>query len=164
MISQEAGPIGEFVLRDGLTSADAVILHREALHVLRPGITTAHLDAYSDDEWPTAVLQSHERALSLAREALKQGTRSRRDDPGMGIDIDVRDDAQFEVLVDLAPYTIDAECSQEGQSVFSASDSGTSLWITITPKQETELRARLDALGAPSTALIARHAPAHGGA
>ncbi|MFE4816248.1 hypothetical protein ACFRFU_07405 [Streptomyces sp. NPDC056704] len=57
----------ELVLGDGLSLADAVLVHREALRVLRAGIEQAHLDAYSDEVWPSAVLGSYERALPLAR-------------------------------------------------------------------------------------------------
>uniref|UniRef100_A0AB33K7L1 Uncharacterized protein n=1 Tax=Kitasatospora sp. CMC57 TaxID=3231513 RepID=A0AB33K7L1_9ACTN len=65
--------------------------------------------------------------MSLAREAVEDGTRPRHAAPGMGIDIDVRDDARFELLLDLAPHTIQAEGWRGGRLVFSASDSGTSL-------------------------------------
>jgi len=146
----------ELVLVDGLSLADVVLVHREALRVLRSGIDAAHLDAYTDDAWPPAVLPSYERALSLARRAVADGTRSRRADPGMGIDIDVRNDAQFELLVDLAPHAINAEGWRGSQLVFGASDSGTSLWIAVTQDQEAELLSRLDALNIPPTALVVR--------
>ncbi|MGW7364361.1 hypothetical protein ACWGI8_13255 [Streptomyces sp. NPDC054841] len=154
MINQDGGSTRELVLVDGLSPADVVLVHREVLRVLRSCIDTAHLDAYSDDAWPPAVMHSYERALSLAREAVADGTRSRRADPGMGIDIDVRDDAQFELLLDLAPHTISAEGWRGDRLVFSASDSGTSLWIAVTQEQEAELLSRLDALGIPPTALV----------
>ncbi|MEV4440216.1 hypothetical protein AB0K09_14540 [Streptomyces sp. NPDC049577] len=131
-------------------------VHREALRVRRPDIDAALVDAYSDDEWPPSVLRSYERALALAAQEAANGTRSRRADPGMGIDIDVRDDEQFEVLSDLAPYTIGAEGRREGRLVFSAGDSGTSLWISVTREQEAELRSRLEARGVPPTALAVR--------
>ncbi|MGX4692360.1 hypothetical protein [Streptomyces sp. JNUCC 63] len=153
MTDQTDDPGRELVLVDGLSPADVVLVHREALRVLRSGIDAAHLDAYSDDAWPPAVLHSYERALSLARKAVADGTRSRRCDPGMGIDIDVRDDGQFEVLSDLAPYTVNAEGRRGDRLVFSASDSGTSLWIAVTQEQEEELLSRLNGLGIPSTAL-----------
>jgi hypothetical protein len=155
VINQTDDPGRELVLIDGLSPADVVLVHREALRVLRSSIDAACLDAYSDDAWPHAVLHSYERALSLAREAVADGTRSRHCDPGMGIDIDVRDDGQFEVLSDLAPHTINAEGRRGGRLVFSASDSGTSLWITVTQEQEEELLSRLNELGIPSTALAA---------
>ncbi|MEU0404811.1 hypothetical protein ABZ318_32275 [Streptomyces sp. NPDC006197] len=153
MINQHGGLGRELVFVGGLSPADVALLHREALRVLRPGIDAVHLDAYSDDAWPPAVLSSYERVMSLAREAVARGTRSRRDDLGMGIDIDVRDDAQFELLLDLAPYTINAEGWRGDQMVFSASDSGTSLWMAVTPGQEAELRSRLEVHGIPPTAL-----------
>ena len=153
MISQDGVRVRELVLVDGVRSADVVSVHREALQVLRSGIDAAHIDAYSDDFWPPEVLDSYERALSLAREEVVRGTRSRRSDPGMGIDIDVRDDGQFEVLSDLAPYTIHAEGWREGRLVFSASDSGTALWIEVTQEQEAALLSRLGLLGIPSGVL-----------
>ncbi|MEU1698147.1 hypothetical protein ACPC36_30935 [Streptomyces pseudogriseolus] len=156
MINQDGGPGRELVLVDGLSPADVVLVHREALRVLRSGIDTAHFDAYSDDAWPPAVLHSYERALTLARQEVADGIRSRRADPGTGIEIDVRDDAQFELLLDLAPHTINAEGWRGDRLVFSASDSGTALWIAVTDEQAAELLARLDALGIPSTALSAQ--------
>lgn len=140
------------VLVEGLNHADSALVHREALRVLRPVIDTAYLDAYSDDAWPPEALPSYERLLALAREALVDGRRSRRDDPGMAIDIDVRDDEQFGVLLDLAPYTINAEARQGDRPVFSANDSGTSLWLAVTQGQEAELRGRLAESGLSSAA------------
>lgn len=113
----------------------------------------AHIDAYSDDAWPPEVLDSYERALSLAREEVVSGTRSRRSDPGMGIDLDVRDDGHFKVLSDLAPYTIHAEGWLDGRLVFSANDSGTALWVEVTQEQEAALLSRLGQLGIPSGVL-----------
>ncbi|MYV39543.1 hypothetical protein GT030_11835 [Streptomyces sp. SID1328] len=147
MINQDGDSGRELILVDGLSPSHVALIHREALRVLRSGIDAAHVDAYSGDAWPPAVLHSYEGALSLAREAVADGTRSRRADPGMGIDVDVRDEAQFELLLDLVPYTIHAEAWWRERQVFSASDSGTSLWIAVTQEQETELVSRLDALG-----------------
>ncbi|WP_327275790.1 hypothetical protein OG609_30655 [Streptomyces sp. NBC_01224] len=153
MINQQGSPRRKFVLADGLTPADIEHVHREALRVLRSDIDTAHLDAYSDEAWPPAVLNSCERALSLAHEEVASGARSQRHDLGMGIGIDVRDDKQFEVLEDLVPYTINAEGWQGNCSIFSANDTGTSLCIAVTQEQEAALLSRLDALGVSSTAL-----------
>ncbi|MGW3498237.1 hypothetical protein [Streptomyces sp. NPDC001020] len=152
MIDQDDEPRRELVLVDGLSPANIVLVHREALRVLRSSIDAAHLDAYSDEAWPAAVLHSYEGALSLARDAADD-TCLRRSDPGMAVDIDVRDDAQFEVLSDLAPYTIHAEGWRGDQEVFSTSDTGTSLWVAVTQAQEAELVSRLDTLGIPPTAL-----------
>ena len=155
VINPNAEPRRELVLIAGSTDAEAALVHREALRVLRPDIATAHVDAYSDDAWPRAVLHSYERALSLARGQVADGTRSRKDDPGMGIDVDVRDDRQFEMLSDLVPHTINAEGWQGDRQIFSASDSGTSLWFAVTGTQEAELVSRLEALGVRPTVLAA---------
>lgn len=153
MISQNGARVRALILADGVRHADVVRVHREALHVLRSSIDAAHIDAYSDAPWPPEVLASYERALSLAREEVVSGTRSRHSDLGMGIDLDVRDDGHFKVLSDLAPYTIHAEGWMDGRLVFSASDSGTSLWVEVTQEQEVALVTRLGQLGIPSSAL-----------
>jgi hypothetical protein len=147
MTSQGGPGVRELVLVAGVRPADVVRVHRAALDVLRPDIDAAHIDAYSGDFWPPEVLPSYERALLLAREEVARGERSKRADPGMGIDIDVRDDDQFQVLSDLAPYTIHAEGSHDGRLVFSASDTGTALWVEVTQAQEAALRLRLSRLG-----------------
>ncbi|MEU0132198.1 hypothetical protein [Streptomyces sp. NPDC006289] len=153
MISQNGAWVRELVLADGVRPADVVRVHREALHVLRSSIDAAHIDAYSDDAWPPEVLDSYEHALSLAREEVVSGTRPKRSDPGMGIDLDVRDDGHFKALSDLAPYTIHAEGWRDGRQVFSASDSGTSLWVEVTQEQEAALLSRLGELGISSGVL-----------
>jgi hypothetical protein len=156
MIDQNGRARRGLVLAGGPSPSGVALIHREALRVLRPTMDSAHLDAYSDDPWPPAVLPSYSGVLSLAREAVAAGTRSRRADPGMGIDIDVRDDAQFRLLLDLAPYTIHAEGRREDRTVFRADDTGTALWIAVTPEEEAELLSRLAAQGIPATALTAQ--------
>ncbi|WP_169797004.1 hypothetical protein [Peterkaempfera griseoplana] len=65
----------------------------------------------------------------------------------MGIEVDVRDDAQFDLLMALAPYSIHVEAWSRGVAVYSASDTGTGLCATVTASQEAELTTRLDAHG-----------------
>ncbi|MGI5134241.1 MULTISPECIES: hypothetical protein [unclassified Streptomyces] len=62
--------------------------------------------------------------------------------------------SQIEVLLALAPYTIHAGGWREGQLVFSASDTGTALWVAVTQQQEVELMSRLVAQGIPPIAFI----------
>ena len=154
MINQDDGPRRALLLGDSLEPAELARAHHEALLVLRSSIETAHIDAYSDAAWPQEVVSFYERALSMGRDAVVRGARSVKDDPGMGIDVDVHDDAQFEVLLALAPYTIHAEGWREGQLVFSASDTGTALWVAVTQQQEVELMSRLVAHGIPPTAFV----------
>lgn len=152
MINRNDGPRHELFLRGGLDAADVVSAHREAIRVLRESIETAHLDAYSDDAWPQEVVPTYERALLMAKNAVADGVGSAKDDLGMGIDIDVRDDVQFDVLLTLAPYTIHTEAWRQGRLIFSAGDTGTALWIAVTSQQEARLMSRLDALGVARTA------------
>ncbi|WP_199924887.1 hypothetical protein [Streptomyces sp. NRRL WC-3725] len=155
MINQDDGPRRALLLGDALEPAELARAHREALFVLRSTIETAHIDAYSDATWPQEVMAFYERALAMGQDAVVRGARSATDDPGMGIDVDVRDDAQFEVLLALAPYTIHAEGWRGGQLVFSASDTGSALWVAVTQQHEVELLSRLMAHGIPPTAFIA---------
>ncbi|MCX5387500.1 hypothetical protein [Streptomyces sp. NBC_00083] len=152
VISEANEPRRELFLRNDLEAVDVVSAHREALRVLRDSIETAHVDAYSDVPWPRDVVDAYEHALSMAKSQSAEGVRSAKDDPGMGIDVAVRDDAEFDVLLALAPFTIHAEAWRQGQEIFSASDTGTALWIAVTSQQEVQLMSRLGALGVPRTA------------
>ncbi|TLQ43838.1 hypothetical protein [Streptomyces marianii] len=152
MVSEAGEPRRVLFLRGCLEAADMVRAHHEALRVLRDGIETAHIDAYSDIAWPREALPAYEHALLMAENEVAEGVRSAKGDPGMGIDVDVRDDTQFDVLLALAPYTIHAEASRRGRQIFSAGDTGTALWIAVTSEQEDQLMSRLDALGVPQTA------------
>lgn len=156
MTSEADEPRRDLFLRDGLEAADVVRVHREALRVLRDSIETAHLDAYSDSAWPREVEPAYEQVLSMAANEVAEGVRSAKNDPGMGTDVDVREDTQFDVLLALAPYTIHAEAWRQGRKIFSASDTGTALWIAVTSEQEVRLMSRLDALGVPQTAFTAQ--------
>ncbi|MFF0167423.1 hypothetical protein [Streptomyces prasinus] len=154
MIDRDDGPRRALLLGKALEPAELVRAHQEALLVLRSSMETAHIDAYSDAAWPQEMLSSYEHALSMGRAGVISGARSAKDDPGMGIDVDVRDDAQFEVLLALAPYTIHAEGRRAGRPVFSADDTGAALWVAVTQQQEAELMSRLVAHGIPPTAFI----------
>jgi hypothetical protein len=98
------------------------------------------------------VAPAYELLLAMAAKDVAEGDRSAKGDPGMGIDVDVREDTQFDVLLAVAPYTIHAEAWRQGREIFSASDTGTALWIAVTSEQEVRLMSRRDALGVPQTA------------
>ncbi|MFE3944869.1 hypothetical protein ACFXPV_23850 [Streptomyces sp. NPDC059118] len=151
MSSEADEPRQDLFLRHGQEAADVVRVHREALRILRDSIETAHVDAYSDSTWPREVAPAYEQVLSMAANEMAEGVRSAKGDPGMGVDLDVRDDTQFDALRALDPYTNDAEAWRQGREIFSASDTGTALWIAVTSEQEARLRSRLDALGVPQT-------------
>ncbi|MGA5701718.1 hypothetical protein [Peterkaempfera bronchialis] len=134
-------------LRDGLSSQEVVLAHREALRILRADIDAAYVDAYSDEPWPPEVLPFYEQALCIGAGREAGGFDY---DPGMGIEVDVRDDAQFDLLVALAPYSIHVEGWSRGSVVYSANDTGTGLCVMLTASQETDLVTRLVALGMTS--------------
>jgi hypothetical protein len=87
---------------------------------------------------PTALDHS---AVALAQRQYASGDRRR-----------CRDDTQFDLLLALAPCTVHAEAWRQGRRIFSAKDTGTALWIAVTPQEEVQLMARLAALGVPQTA------------
>ncbi|GAA5005839.1 hypothetical protein GCM10023317_40510 [Actinopolymorpha pittospori] len=67
----------------------------------------------------------------------------------VGIEVEVTDDDQFDLLVALSPFTINAEGYTEADDlIYSASDTGTGLWMQLTPTQHEELVERLRASGA----------------
>lgn len=148
-------PRRELFLRDDLEQADVVRVHREALRALRDSVEKADIDAYSDLAWPPEVVPAYEQALAMAATEVAAGVRSAKSDP-TGIGVDVRDDAQFDVLLALAPYTIHAEAWRADHEIYSASDTGTALCISVTAEEEARLMARLDALGIPRTVFTTR--------
>ncbi|MGA5701730.1 hypothetical protein [Peterkaempfera bronchialis] len=105
------------------------------------------MDAYSDLPWPAEVLPFYEQALRIGAGREAHGFDH---DPRMGIDVDVQDDAQFDLLVALAPYSINVEAWSRGVAVYSASDTGTGLCVELTAPQEAELVAQLSAHGMTS--------------
>ncbi|MBE1604777.1 hypothetical protein [Actinopolymorpha pittospori] len=139
-------PVGRqaFVLDDTADRPTVIAAHREALHVLRSTLRRAWVDAISDDPWPEDTQKPVQRLIDLARVR-----DSCQDDPSqsvgyVGIEVDVSDDDQFELLVALSPFTINAEGYTEADElVYSASDTGTGLWMLLTPAQYEELVERL---------------------
>lgn len=73
----------------------------------------------------------------------------------MGIDIDPADDEQFDIVRVLTPFTIHAEFSgTSGEQLYSASDTGTGLWMALTADEHQQLVARLHACNADPAAVI----------
>src|SRR5436190_1956169 len=125
MSDQGGVPRRALRLEAGLEPAQVVQAHRQALLVLRTSIEDASFDAISDKPWPLDVVPFVDRALSMSRNELEAaGPRARKRDLSVDVGVDVRDDAQFEVLLALAPFTIDANGFAGGRFVFSASDTG----------------------------------------
>jgi hypothetical protein len=79
-----------------------------------------------------------ERAITLGK---------RRKSTGMGIELDVSRDEEFELLIRLAPFSIHSEAWADEHEVFSSSDSGDHAWFALTPVEATEAAARLAEAG-----------------
>ncbi|MFJ9697337.1 hypothetical protein [Kitasatospora sp. NPDC101183] len=151
MITDDGLPERELVLRDGLDPANVARAHRAALEVLRYNLDTVRIDALSDRPWPETVAAAHRRALALGRAQARAAGRF-RGDPATGIGIDPKDDGQFALLQALAPHTIGAEGWRAERLIFSACDSGSSLWLAVTVRQHELLETRLRAYCLPETA------------
>jgi hypothetical protein len=60
-----------------------------------------------------------------------------------GVDLDPCDDAEFEVLVTLAPHTLLADgYDEEGRRIYSAPDQG-GLWASLSADEHAEVMRRL---------------------
>lgn len=104
-------------------------LARATLTVLRPVITQAWVDAFSDRPWPAEA----EPALALVIKLSEaQGIAARTH---MGIDVDLAEPEQFEALVALAPHTIHAEAEAGDEWVWSVNDCGDNLAAALTASE-----------------------------
>lgn len=112
-----------------------------ALRGMRCDIDMAWIDAITDGEWTTE--QRADVAALLAVEQRLPSSGERRKPTGTGIDLDLSRDDEFGLLVRLAPYSIHSEAWIGGDEVFSSSDTGDHAWFALTPKEASDVAARL---------------------
>jgi len=63
------------------------------------------------------------------------------------VDLDPRNDAEFEVLIILSPHTLLADgYDEDGRNVYSADDQG-GLWLKLTADEHAEVSRRLSEVG-----------------
>ncbi|GAA2760039.1 hypothetical protein GCM10009872_54000 [Actinopolymorpha rutila] len=135
-----------FVLDDDADEATVIAAHQEGLRVVRGVLRRVWIDAISDRPWPQQAQDPLRALLDLA---------ALRHTGDTGIEVDVGDDDQFDLVVALSPFTISAEgWAESDEQIYSASDTGTSLWMALTPREHSELRERLLTRGADPNAVI----------
>ncbi|WP_426310677.1 hypothetical protein [Cellulosimicrobium sp. E-16] len=121
---------------------------REALVVLRDRIVTLQVDLSSDDPWPSDVVQAV-RAMDELRHA-RRGRLARwlGSGPSISLDLDPRDDHEFGLAVDVAPYTIcGTGLDERGRVLWDVNDTGTSVTFSLLPHELDDLRDRVERSG-----------------
>ncbi|SDR70356.1 hypothetical protein SAMN04489717_0159 [Actinopolymorpha singaporensis] len=135
-----------FALADDADEATAIAAHQEGLRVVRGALRRVWIDAISDSPWPEQAQVALRALLDLAELHHTSDT---------GIELDVSDDDQFDLVVALSPFTISAEgWAESDEQIYSASDTGTGLWMALTPREHSEVRERLLTRGADPNAII----------
>jgi hypothetical protein len=145
----ESGAVDvEYVTTRGISLATLEIVTTAVLRILRPKAGRAYLDGVSDNPWP----KRHEGRVARLHE-LAASRPARGSDPRMGIELDFRDDEQFEIFVDLAPHALHSEIwakvenpSREWQ-LFATDDSGTQAYFTLNDEEHRGVAAHLASLG-----------------
>jgi hypothetical protein len=125
-----------------LDNAAFSALARRTLTVLKPVITQAWVDAFSDRPWPSEVEPALELVIKLSE---TQGKSARTH---LGIDLDLTRPEHFEALIALAPYTIHAEAWAGDEWVWSVNDCGDNLAAALS---ESESQAVESSALRPST-------------
>ena len=117
----------EFICTQPPTILAAVIAN--VLDELRPTITEAWVDAFTDGAWRLEQGADLEALLAVEHRLVRAG--ARRITTGMGIDLDISRDDEFGLLVRLAPHSINSEALADSCRVFSASDTGDHAWFAL---------------------------------
>jgi hypothetical protein len=122
-----AGSVGWWARRGGDPPGGAL--------VLRPRLATVEID-------PTSPQVSCQ-VQALHRLGEWQGRWPPQNRPlaRTGVDLDPRNDAEFEVLIILSPHTLLADgCDEDGRNIYSADDHG-GLWLKLTADENAEVAA-----------------------
>ena len=110
----------EFICTQPPTILAAVLAN--VLDELRPKITEAWVDAFTDGAWRLEQGADLEALLAVEHRLVRAGARCIA--TGMGIDLDISRDDEFGLLVRLAPHSINSEALAGSCRVFSSSDTG----------------------------------------
>jgi hypothetical protein len=121
---------------------------------LRPLLTAASVDLYSDRPWPPEVVPVLDRAYECSR---RQGAvkSSRRRDLGMDVDLDPKDDAEFAMLLALAHLSIHAQGNIGDRLAVVAHDCGVSVWGDLQPGEVEIVRCALEVAGISAAWIVA---------
>lgn len=129
-------------LRLGLVTANSAeaiaTIGRAAAVAMRSGFDQAWLDLISDRPWPADA----ESALAHLR-----GVAAVRGRGETAVEIDLRDDTDFEAFVCLLPFTISAEAYAGDRLTFAMSDTGSGAWFAPDRGERAALARALDDAG-----------------
>lgn len=137
-----------WTVADGAAPGTVTTVCREALVVLRDRIVTLQVDLCSDDPWPPDVVESVQ-----ALDALRYARRGRLarwlgSGPSISLDLDPRDDHEFGLALDVAPYTIcGSGFDARGRLLWDVNDTGTSVTFSLLPHELDDLRVRVERSG-----------------
>ncbi|WP_425957068.1 DUF1990 family protein [Xylanimonas sp. McL0601] len=125
-------------------AVDAAI--RAALRSQRTRLECVQVDVLSDDAWPEELNS----VVEVAQARLRAG-RAR----DITLDLDPRDDTDFDIALALGPYTIGGTgLSTSGHIVWSSNDTGSSAGFELTPAEEEDVRAAITAAGGAAEHLV----------
>ncbi|WP_157181042.1 hypothetical protein [Actinopolymorpha alba] len=113
------------------------------------------MDGVSDRPWPAQATGPLQALIRLAN--LEKAGRHEAADSVlyMDVEVDPRNGEQFELVVALSPFTTGAEGLDNSEKlIYSASDTGSGLWMALTPSEHSELREKLLARGVSPDAVI----------
>jgi hypothetical protein len=116
--------------------ADAVAAgYRGALTSMRSRLADFCLDLISDRTWPPDVQWAVE-ALTPRRPPRTSILPWVKREPSITIDLDLREDEDFQLAVALAPYTINGEgIAHDNRIIYSGNDTGTSSYFELTENE-----------------------------
>ena len=121
---------------DSKAPADAVAAaYRGALTAMRSRLADFCLDLISDQSWPADVQWAVE-ALTPRRPPRTSILPWVKYEPSITIDLDLRNDEDFQLAVALAPYTIDGTgIADDNRIIYSGNDTGTSAYFELTEEE-----------------------------
>lgn len=142
-----------FGIRDGADRATVDAVHRGVLRAQRLRIADLTIDLAAGP-WPSEVQWAVDDAVERATRTRgffgRTWVRRARD-----IDLDLRDERDFEIALALVPYTIGSTgIDHHGRMIWDANDAGTSAAFQLTPSEVGEARAYVDCADGDPTALV----------
>lgn len=134
VLLEDPGEVTEQEDRDRMTSACQVLLH-----LLRPQIDWAYVDAHSDfDSVMPPEVREAETQIAAKGEARKRSNLGR-----MNVELDPENDDEWQQLCTYAAWSINVDLFQDGRSLATFHDSGSSITARLTPLQAAPMNESL---------------------
>jgi hypothetical protein len=143
--------------KDVTDRAEAAAVCDAVLDAVKSRLVFATVDAYSDydDEMTPAAREAQRKLFAMGKE---QGLR----DPGMGVNLDLRDPTAWAVLRAFAPWSINVDLWDAASNNFATfHDCGYSVVVDLSDEDASAIRSRLSPI-APVLPLGVVHARRRG--